>query len=223
MVYATRMRYRWVILLVLGAGCAQDLPSTIPLGRGPLAEDERPGAPERPRRPARSQARPKVSHLRGYEPPLYRDLDAGLDARDIDAAAPDASARADALPDAVSVLAGHYEGWDITIKRVQGFPDLTEKDPNAKTDVEEQGKDRIAITLINSATGTPICTLDADVRGGTGTLRPGQPCFDEDDASTSLVSGTAKFAGRQLLLDMRLDLRGGYRGEIEYHFDGTRK
>ena len=133
--------------------------------------------------------------------------------------------RGDAAPDAAPlVLAGHYEGTDVTVTRVQGFPDVTEKDPNAKTDVEERAKDCIAITLVNSATGAPICTLDADVRGDAATLRPGQPCFGDEDVPTSLAFGAAKFADRQLVLDMRLDIGDGFRrGEIEYHFEGTRK
>jgi hypothetical protein len=218
------MRHRWVALLVLGAGCTQDLPSTMPLGRGPRAEDEQAKTPERPRRPVSSLARPRQPSPRRHEPVLHRELDAGPDARIVDAAPADASARSDTAPDAPPVLAGHYEGSDITITRIQGFPDVTEKDPNAKTDVEERGKDRIAITLINSATGVPICTLDADVRSDVATLRPGQPCFGDEDVPTSLASGTAKFAGRQLVLDMRLDVGEGHRrGEIEYHFEGNRK
>jgi hypothetical protein len=171
-----------------------------------------------------SLARPKQSSPRRYEPALHEELDAGPDARIVDAASAEANARSDAAPDAAPVLAGHYEGSDVTITRIPGFPNVTEKDPNAKTDVEERGKDRIAITLINSATSAPICTLDADVRGGTATLRPGQPCFGDEDVPTSLASGTAKFSDRRLVLDMRLDIGDGYRrGDIEYHFEGTRK
>jgi hypothetical protein len=224
-VYATGMRHRWVILLVLGAGCAQDLPSAVPLGRGPRAEDEQPKTAGRPRRPVGSLTRPRQrSSPRSQEPGPRQELDAGLDARTTDAAAPDAGVRGDAAPDAALVLAGHYEGTDVTVTRIRGIPDVTEKDPSAKTDVEERAKNRIAITLVNSATGAPICTLDADVRGDAATLRPGQPCFGDDDVSTSLASGTAKFADRQLVLDMRLDVGDGdRRGDIEYHFEGTRK
>jgi hypothetical protein len=221
-VYATCMRHRWVVLLVLGAGCAQDLPSTVPLGRGARAEEEPAKTQKRPRRPVASLARPKQSSPRRYEP--AQELDAGQDAWTTDAAAPDAGARADAAPQAALVLAGHYEGSDVTITRIPGFPDVTEKDPNAKTDVEERGKDRVAITLINSATSAPICTLDADVRGGSATLRPGQPCFGDEDVPTSLASGTARFSDRRLVLDMLLHIGDGYRrGDIEYHFDGARK
>jgi hypothetical protein len=220
------MRHRWVVLLVLGAGCAQDLPSTVPLGRGPLAEDEQAKTLGRPRRPLSSLTRTgQQASPRGHEPGSRPELDAGQDARTSDAAAADAGVRGDAAPDAaLLVLAGHYEGTDVTVTRVQGFPDVTEKDPNAKTDVEERTKDRIAITLVNSATGSPICTLDADVRGDAATLRPGQPCFGDEDVPTALVFGTAKFADRQLVLDMRLDIGDGFRrGEIEYHFEGIRK
>ncbi len=224
MVYATGMRHRWVVLLVLGAGCAQDLPSVIPLGRGPRAEQEQAKTHDRPRRPVASVSRPKQSSQGQYEPVLRQELDAGPDARIVDAATAEATSKNDAGAHVAPVLAGHYQGSDVTITRIQGFPDVTEKDPNAKTDVEDRGKDRIALTLINSATGAPICTLNADVHGDAATLQAGQPCFGDEDVPTSLASGTAKFSGRHLVLDMLLTIGDGVRrGEIEYRFEGTRK
>jgi hypothetical protein len=190
-----------------------------------MAEDERPSNPRRPSRPA--PLTPRVhgrTIARGHEPAQQLDLDAGQDARTSDAAVADAGTRGDAGADAAVVLVGHYEGSDVTITRIPGYPDVTEKDPNAKTDVEDRAKGSIAITLINSATLAPICTLDADVHGDVATLRPGQSCFGDEDVSTTVTSGTARFTHRQLVLDMRLEVGADHRrGEIEYHFEGTRK
>ncbi len=230
MVYATGMGRRWIVLLVLGAGCAQDLPSLVPLGRGPLAEEETRPARPRPRRAAAASTSARARP--GSEPREYATreaVDAGHELGRGDAGPADAPATGrDAGSDAAPVLAGRYRGSDVTIYHLPGFPDRKEFDQNAKSDVEQKSQSLVAITLVDSSNGSPICTLEADLRGERGTLRAGQECFGGDGFSPTLTSGTAHFADGQLTLDLTFDLDqqlGDERvhGQIEYHFEGTRK
>jgi hypothetical protein len=224
-----------MLLVGLATNCAQELPSMVPLGRGPLAQGEE---AVQPRRTARNRhaARdagpaPREKTTEPASPP--RDAgDAGVDARPsdgaVDGSVGDASEDAKALP-LTPVFAGRYLGPDVTVFRIAGFPDRTEKDPNAKTDVEQKSKGGLAITLIDSSNGTPICTLNADLAGDKSARIPaGQACFGGSGMTAALRSGTAEFAGPRLLLDLNLDLtiemgEEQAQGEIEYHFDGVRK
>ncbi len=223
------MHRRWVVLLVLAAGCAQDLPSTVPLGRGPLAERELPQSRRPVRRPLASstsrEPRPSSGH---HEHAAKAEVDGGLELRMGDAGTPDGNVGRDAASQPAPLLPGRYRGTDVTIYHLPGFPDRKEFDPNAKTDVEQKGGNVVAITLIDSSNGSAICTLDADLKVDLGTLRPGQQCFGGEGLTPSLSSGTARFANRQLTLDLRFDLdqelgEEQIHGEIEYHFEGTRR
>jgi hypothetical protein len=222
-----RRQLFWLGICV-AIGCAQELPSTVPLGAGPRAEPDRgetevaSAKPHKPAPPPEAETPDTGAPLDAGSPTVP---DASLADTSTDAGTTDAS---DAAPDAASVVfAGLYAGSDVTIFRVTGVPERTEPDPNAKTRVEQRAPDRIAITLVNSRTGDPICTLDATVSGNVGTLTPGQTCFSEGVLVPNVVSGQATVTDRRLVFDMELtfELSAGDRsvsGRISYHFDGTR-
>jgi hypothetical protein len=210
----------------LAASCAQELPSTVPLGSGPRAEAEGSATEvanvERPKPPV---------HPAPDTPDASVALDAGAadaspEAGPIEAGATDAG---DASPDAPAavVFAGLYAGSDLTVYRIAGLPEQTEPDPNAKTRVEQPAPDRVALTLINSSNGDPICTLQAAVQGNVATLTPGQTCFGNGALAPAVTRGKATVNGTRLVFDMELAIdvqRGGQRatGTVVYHFDGKR-
>jgi hypothetical protein len=149
---------------------------------------------------------------------------------DAGAAVTKAAAEAGPSPDAGarSAFAGSYQGKDRAIIRVPGKPEQREDDPKARITVAEQGGDTIGITLINSADGTPICTLNAKVRADSAEVAAGQSCFGGPGMSSTVQRGSAKLAGArltvELFIEMRLPVAGqNATGSIDYHFEGTRQ
>jgi hypothetical protein len=223
-----------MLLVGLATNCAQELPSTVPLGRGPLAQEQEAAKPRRTANnrhttDAGAALREKATESAS---PARETEDAGVDARPSDAG-PEGSV-GDASEDAKTadrqpMFAGRFMGPDVTVFRIAGFPDRTEKDPNAKTNVEHKSKGGLAITLIDSSNGTPICTLNAELTNDkSARIAAGQACFGGSGMTALLRSGTAEFTGSRLLLDLNLDLtidmgEEQAQGEIEYHFDGVRK
>jgi hypothetical protein len=216
------------LVLCLAIGCAQDLPSTIPLGSGPRAEARRASSGAEGTERPEPERRPEPTVVDAGSPvdaSAAPVSDAALDQGGPEAGVPDAEAPASDA--SAIVFAGFYTGSDVTIYRISGRPDQTEPDPNAKTRVEQSAPDRIAVTLVNSATNDPICTLDATVKGNVGTLVAGQTCFSAGPLSPTVSDGKATVLGNRLLLDMTLSIDASaddqrVLGSIQYHFDGTR-
>jgi hypothetical protein len=150
-----------------------------------------------------------------------------------------ADASADADPDAEETgletgspdaeFAGEFAGEDVSIIRIDGLPERTERDPKARTNVRQSADDRIEIILINSANGDPLCTMTADVSGQEAEVGAGQSCFGEGGSLTGTVaSGKARIQGDHLTLDLDVDLEltlgpETRDGTIDYHFEGDRK
>lgn len=230
------MRKRFWVMAALAASCAPALPSTVPLGRGPLAASTV-EAPEPP--PVAATRR----HDAGAE--SARDASAAdADAGDSGDAAPEATDAGSPEPDATepdaaaeaasakSAFAGHYSGEDVTTFNGGPVPAPPQKDPNAKMDVADPGGGTLEFSLIDSQSGKLICKLDGTLSGNTAQLKSGQHCFDQQQGQGSMTatvdSGTATFNGSQLVFDMHLDLdvsAGGRtaHGSIDYHFEGTRQ
>ncbi|HEY6561599.1 MAG TPA: hypothetical protein VI072_30220, partial [Polyangiaceae bacterium] len=138
-----------------------------------------------------------------------------------EAGAPEAASR--------SQFAGTYAGKDRAVIRMSGKPEQTEDDPKARISVAERGSDAIAITLISTSDGKPICTLNARREGDRAEVAPGQPCFASGPEASSMVKrGSATLAGKRLTVDLLIEMRvsmGGKdgAGSIDYHFEGTRE
>ncbi len=209
--------------------CATSLPSETPLGSGPLAAASaaQPQSSERP--PARDAGAAEaavVASASAEAPPALtatERLDGGTSAAE---SLPEAGA-AEAGPR--SSFAGTYAGKDRAVIRMSGKPEQVEDDPKARITVVEQGNLAVSITLINSADGTPICTLNAKLQGDRAEVAPGQPCFASGpDATSTVQRGSATFAGKRLTVDLSIAMRvsaGGQSatGSIDYHFEGTRQ
>jgi hypothetical protein len=111
--------------------------------------------------------------------------------------------------------------WAGTPKR-PAFPvrQRRRSETRRRARVQKGAGDAIDITLVNSMTGQDICTLKGKLKGSDVTLDKGQSCFGE-----TLRSGSAKFSGKKLSLDAVFDAEDddGEKGEIIYHFEGTKK
>jgi len=149
-------------------------------------------------------------------PAMKRELDAG-------AAEPDAG-QADA---GATILAGEYLGPDYAIHRIDGLPDQRDDDPGARTRVELGQGAALRVVIVNSASGEPLCDLEATAAGAEASIHAGQSCLLQGDVTYSTVrDGKAVFTGRRLVLDLTLDFEvslddGPHPGQTEYHFDGT--
>ncbi len=228
---------RWIIavtvVLAIGVACGPSLPSSEPLGSGPLAEPE-PVREEHTATRADAGASEVDEADAGAREPVARDAEVDASpaqdtGEDTDASTTVGSDAADGSAEASVVdFEGEYRGSDISVIQMDGLPDRTERDPNARTRVEQPATDRIEITLINSANGDPLCTVEARVSGSRAEVHPDQSCFDEGSTLTgSVSSGHAQLDGDRLTLDLdvALELTIGTEtrnGRIDYHFDGKR-
>jgi len=227
-VIVSRPRWLPIALVACAQACATGLPSETPLGSGPLARADAAavsseslavpdaGALEAGAALAAAKPEPPV-------PPESERADAGAASVKLTA---DAGAVA---ADSRAQFAGTYAGKDRAVIRMSGKPDQTEDDPKARISVAEQGSDAIAITLINTSDGKPICTLNARREGDRAEVAPGQSCFGGGPGASSMVKrGSATLAGKRLTVDLLIEMRlsvGGKdaAGSIDYHFEGTRE
>lgn len=214
-------------------GCEHPLPSAVPLGTGPLAgepvsvsaaprqnlgaitrqdepdSDDSTDDSDKPAQEDKKQEAPNVSDAKKPASTDEKAADAGTHAK------PEIQAPK-------TEVAGRYEGNDVTIIRWDGAPEQREDDPNAKTDVAET-KQGVDITIVNSRTLEPICTLHASRSGSQAVLDSGQPCF-----GFSVQNGTGTFASKRLRFEMQLEGdgqtdQGKRHATVEYRFEGERK
>lgn len=224
---SSRQRWLKVALVAYAPACATSLPSETPLGSGPLAGASA-GASQSAAAPAPPDAstteeRVAAASAADASGAQSEPADAGTSTaeRGPEAGAAEAGVRA--------AIAGTYAGKDRAIIRMSGKPEQTEDDPKARITVAEQGSDAVGITLINSADGTPICTLKAKLQGDRGEVTPGQPCFASGPGVKSVVQrGSATFAGKRLTVDLLIEMSVSAAGQsatgtIDYHFEGTRQ
>lgn len=223
----------------LALACAPRLPSTTPLGEGPLARAESqslakqaaeleakakkesgsgaPDAPppETPDAPSpETPAPPPPPKTAGETPPPEP---AG------------AKAPAGKKPATAVVYAGEYVGSDTSTYKMEGM-ERDEKDDKARTRVEGAGPD-ISVTFIDSGSGKDICTLKAQMTGKTGSFAAGQKCWGSDGPGMTgtLTRGSASFEDKKLVIDADFDIQVGGEGDfkmsgkLHYHFEGTRK
>jgi hypothetical protein len=225
-----KTRVLW--LLAAAIACSPSLPSAEPLGAGPMADRGDATVIAK----SDSGSAPDASLASAPEPPpepppvvASGSSDAGADAAG--ASAPpspkDGGAPASA---ATASVAGEYVGWDTTTYKVPNLPEAPQRDPKARTRVVKGAGDAIEIVIINSANGSDLCSVKGKLKAGTATLDKGQRCFEEGNGmmTATLRKGTAKFSGKQLDLDIEFDLtvdtgQDKAKGDILYHFEGTRK
>lgn len=219
---------------LLVVACARELPSSAPLGLGPLAA--KPGELDAS---TTFDVAPDASMDASVE--LAAAADAGTPAAEPETPAPPASAAATSEPvdagspsaDAASeapvvAVSGDYQGEDTAIVRVTGLPENVEKDPKARITVAETGKDAVSFTLVDSGAGTPICTLTAKRTGNSAVVAAGQSCFGSGPAAGRVERGTATFAQGRLVFDATVSLsvdlgEQQLRGTLEYHFEGKKR
>jgi hypothetical protein len=226
------VRLRILALVALFAACSSSLPSAEPLGSGPLAERGDAATIARSTADAASldAASAPAEEPGSPSPPAVASTgaDAGTDQA---APASEAADTKDAGGKRAPALAidGEYAGWDTTTYRFANVPEVPQRDPNARTRVVKGAGDNLELVIINSANGQDLCTLKGKLAGSDVTLDKGQRCFEEGNTVTAtLRKGSARFSGKQLVLDAEFDVemdtgQEQMSGEIVYHFEGTRK
>ncbi len=227
---------RWSLSLpvvALIASCHAALPSTVPLGRGPLAAPASEDAPrvieakrhkpdEKFEVAGASDAGAKDASVATTKKPTSKD--AGADAADgaTVVASEDASAS--------GPFAGDYHGKDVTELHVQNMPSGKQEDPKARITVVAKDDGSLAFKLIASNDGSTICTLTAaKPTGNATTITAGQHCFDTSGGpmQATIRTGSATFTGPRLVFVLGMDLTiaaPGMQtsGTMDYSFDGTR-
>jgi hypothetical protein len=233
------VRRCWSLLLALAAACAPALPSSEPLGVGALAEKEQaaelarssdgkpPVASDTAERSQEEEEASEPTAPVAAEPGEPTAPDAGEPEKAAEATDADAGTRPAAGPVALS---GEYQGWDVTKYRIENAPESVERDPNARTRVKQGAGSAIEMVIISSSDGTDLCTFKGTLTGDKVSFDKGQPCFEQGGGSVTatLRSGSAKFSGKQLTMDLLFDMvidtgEDTIGGEIDYHFEGTRK
>jgi hypothetical protein len=212
-----------VLVLTLTAACARELPSTNPLGTGPLA-----GARHEPPSSATPLARTGgVEEDEDDNAPADQVTAVTADAGAADAqpaAALDATPKGEsAAAGAVVSFAGDFRGKDVNVIRPEGGPAQPPiEDPNSRITVSEERDKRLAFTLYGEG-GSVACTLYATPSGATAQFAAGQECI-----GGKLARGTARMDGDTLTLELVLDIEltlgdQSVRATIEYRFEGRRK
>jgi hypothetical protein len=123
---------------------------------------------------------------------------------------------------------GDYYGSDRMTTSFEGLPPNTMTDDKAHTRVEQGRGDRIVISVIDSSKGDVMCALNATVDGASATLERGQTCFGQGDNAPDIISGSARVECDRLTFELsaatEIELEDDVQpGEIDYHFEGTRK
>ena len=215
--------------------CCTTTESTVPpLGFGPLARTEL---------LQHEQAATQVQAV--ARPPKKRRASSGAAARataltTAHAAKADAQASGDAgvaqLGSADGGITPHTNEWlglwrgkDTTTFQIPSFPPEPMADDHARIRVESVDEHNVKLVLIDSSNDRDLCTLGAHVESNRATIDPGQPCFGNEDESTSLFisvkTGAASLKDTRLVVDMALDAeiqsdQFQSTGSVEYHFDG---
>lgn len=227
-----------VVLPWLALACAPRLPSTTPLGEGPLAKAEASAkAKAEKAREAKAQGGGEAAKAEAPAP------EAPPPAPESPAAPPPPAAKAEAAkpepaagkpaagkkPAVVVVYAGEYTGSDSSTYKMGGT-ERTEKDDKARTRVEGAGPE-ISVTFVDSGNGKDICTLKAQMNGKTGSFAAGQKCWGSDGPGMSgtLTRGSVTFEDKKLVVDADFDIQIGgegdfkMSGQLHYRFEGVRK
>jgi hypothetical protein len=231
--FSSGMRLAAVLLVV--SSCAPVLPSTTPLGEGPLAKAEA-QAREKAERDAEASNRRDVAsasekpsgHSPAATPPSAGKTPAPKPETPKKPEPPAAKPDADKKPAPASnvVYAGEYVGSDVTETKIMG-QESSQKDDKARTRVDVAKNGELDVTFIDSSNGQDICTLHAKPDGKKATFAPGQKCWAEGDAGGTLTSGHCEFSDKKLIVEADFDIVGpegsGMSGSIHYRFEGTRK
>jgi len=233
------MRARWTVgsAVLWLFGCSLELPSSTPLGSGPLAEPEHdelgPGLGDKRPHTETAQSADEAGDRFGRDAGAVAakpgdggpsdDAGAASSRREDGGTASEASAPA--------AFAGKFCGRDVTTLRCDGRPDDSTPDPNACIQVERKSDAEIEIVIIYTPTGGPFCTLKARTEGNRATIDVGQTCPDPDVAESlggAVTGGTAELEADRLSVDLEADLQGPIlancpNGALVYHFEGDRK
>jgi len=227
-----RLPVTW--LLVLLGACTPALPSTEPLGRGPLAEQQ-----EEDELPDRPRANASGAEAKDGGTDVGADADLADAAEPTDGEAADAGDAGDAGDGAggegpgdagAASFVGEYVGTDVTTFRWEGEPEEKSPDPKARVRIESTSDTEVTIIVIYTPTGTPFCSLSATVSGNRAEVAPDQTCPDSElnlGFSAVVTSGKATLDGDRLVLEVEGDaeLPAGNDtrvGDFEYRFEGTR-
>jgi hypothetical protein len=221
-----------LLLVSTGAavGCAPKASST-PLGLGPLAVAERARvSSKKPSTAAQRSARaPSPSATSAAEPSTSET------ASDDSASSKDETAEAtpaEAAPGKrAPAFAGLFAGKDVAIFRIAGLPERKELDDKAQIRIESESATQLRVVLINSANGSDLCELAAEIHGNSARLDGGQPCFTsegEGAINAELTSGTVVLSGDRLSMDAVGTLSVALAeeeldGDLTYSFKGERQ
>ena len=215
-----------VLGCALGIAACVDLPSQTPLGgvedwtRSTVpAADKRPAVDKHAKSGSLSEdeAEPKAKKPRVAKAEQNDDeLDAGKAelAREGDATTPE-------LP--FPEWEGRYEGNDVATTRFGDNPEKVERDPNAVLRVDDDAGYKIVI--VDSNTGYDICSMSATPDGAVLKIDDNAECFSSGPTVGSVVSGTARRQGEEIVFDMEIVIRvetpeSSLEGSLDYHFQG---
>jgi hypothetical protein len=231
--FDSRRTFPWIVA-ILSLGCGGPRPSQEPLGWGPLPKPTSSARAPSPPKPGPAEASSATADER------VAASDSGDAGQAESHETPPAPKPEPATPKPeasethvkVATLAGSYGGEDVATYHLEGVPDRTERDPNAKITVKVAGEHELDFVLIDSSNGNDICTLRATVSDASAAVTSGQGCFEQSgegvSASATVTQGTGTFDGTRLVLQLSLDfeMQLGDRataGTLEYRFEGTRR
>ncbi len=226
-----RLRVAWALVATLAAACAANLPSTTPLGEGPMVGAEALALSNSiadagkafALRPDAGRPAPAGTSSSTAEAPPALDGGAASVASADSGTKPVKSDAGGAAPTATITYAGEYLGSDDSNYDLDGNAS-SEHDDKARTRVEVRSSGELAFTFVSSSDGTDICTLTATAKGKDATFGAGQACWATPGGGGKLTKGSAHFEGKKLVIDADFDLTAGpMTGSLSYHFDGTRQ
>jgi hypothetical protein len=227
-----------LVLGLLASACATH-PSSVPLGWGPIA--------------ANMKTDPVVAHASKPKPAARNELAAAPESTEEDSdeevtvtpaetttekAEPTEPSRHEApksnpnAPLTAAAFAGNYTGEDVSTYRLEGLPERSDRDPNAKINAHSDDEHTASFVLVDSSNGKDICTLTGKTKGNVATLTAGQKCFEQDEgeesATGTLTTGSVTIEDTKLTMDVDFDFKmtvtdRDFSGTLGYHFSGTRK
>jgi hypothetical protein len=95
-----------------------------------------------------------------------------------------------------------YVGRDEIALEIDELPVRRERDPNARVVIAGLPASRLRLSLLDSKSGEPACTLTAKLQGKEALLDKNQPCLGGRSARTLIRSGRVALAPGTLRLEL---------------------
>lgn len=135
----------------------------------------------------------------------------------------------EATDTAAEITAGTYRGTDWVTIDLPGFPGSEQVDDKARVVLEEVGEGEYAFKVLDTNSGSELCSIQGTVSDGLISFELGQSCFGGIlgvPMETAIYEGEGRMAGESLEVTLGIELSltspegDELTGDLSYRFEG---